>query len=155
MPMNTWLWALILFLQNAAFTWVSRARNSGSYSYHAIAATASNGLFFVAHFMMIGFAAKPDLTTTAAIQLGAIYISATVSGSVAMLDQLAIKHCASQTGDQKMTIVQPLLLIVNGALYQCLPAQPIEQIWQVQCKTIKPAITPLKPSKQPKTQLSI
>lgn len=38
---------LIVVLQNAAFTWVSRARNSGSYSYHAIAAVFSNGIWLI------------------------------------------------------------------------------------------------------------
>lgn len=44
----TWaLWALLLLLQNASFTWVSRARNSRSLSYHALAAVGSNGIWFL------------------------------------------------------------------------------------------------------------
>lgn len=34
-------------LQNASFTWVSRARNSGSLKYHAIAAIGSNGMWIL------------------------------------------------------------------------------------------------------------
>ena len=42
--MNYFAWALLLILQNMAFTWVSRARNSGSLGYHAIASICSNGV---------------------------------------------------------------------------------------------------------------
>ena len=41
------LWAFMLLLQNASFTWVSRARNSKSLSYHALAAVGSNGIWFL------------------------------------------------------------------------------------------------------------
>lgn len=41
------LWAVMLLLQNASFTWVSRARNSSSVAYHALAAIASNGIWFL------------------------------------------------------------------------------------------------------------
>jgi hypothetical protein len=49
----TWLlWALLLLAQNASFTWVSRARNSRSLGYHAIASVGSNGVWFIS----LGFA---------------------------------------------------------------------------------------------------
>ena len=35
------LWAVMLLIQNATFTWVSRARNSKSLGYHAVAAVFS------------------------------------------------------------------------------------------------------------------
>ena len=47
------MWALLLVLQNASFTWVSRARNSGSLWYHGIAAVASNGVWIVSQFILI------------------------------------------------------------------------------------------------------
>lgn len=40
-------WAILLICQNFAFTWVSRARNSGSVVYGATAAVFSNGIWFV------------------------------------------------------------------------------------------------------------
>lgn len=44
----SWIaWALLLLAQNASFTWVSRARNSKSLGYHAIASVFSNGVWFV------------------------------------------------------------------------------------------------------------
>ncbi len=40
-------WAVFLVWQNYAFTFVSRARNSGSLRRHMIAAVQSNGVWFV------------------------------------------------------------------------------------------------------------
>lgn len=44
-------WALILLAQNFSFTFVSRARNSGSLSRHVKAAFASNGVWFLSQVM--------------------------------------------------------------------------------------------------------
>ena len=52
--MLTWtLWALFLVLQNMSFTLVSRARNSGSLAFHAVAAIGSNGIWFASNFILI------------------------------------------------------------------------------------------------------
>lgn len=37
----------LVVVQNASFTWVSRARNSGSLKHHAIAAVFSNGIWLL------------------------------------------------------------------------------------------------------------
>jgi hypothetical protein len=51
--MTIWmLWAILLIAQNASFTWVSRARNSGSLGYHAMASVASNGVWIIGQFMI-------------------------------------------------------------------------------------------------------
>lgn len=81
--MNLWLWATVLLIQNAAFTWVSRARNGGSYGYHACAAVAANGLFFAGQFVMVSVVAQ-GTSRAEAITLGAIYVTATTTGSVLM-----------------------------------------------------------------------
>ena len=81
--MNLFAWALLLIVQNAAFTWVSRARNGGSYGYHAIAAVASNGVFFASQFVLIGFVAR-DASPQRAVALGVVYVLATTAGSVLM-----------------------------------------------------------------------
>lgn len=67
---------LLLVAQNAAFTLVSRARNSGSYGFHAIAATLSNG-FFIFVFDHLNQHVQ-DISTKI------IYIVGTVCGSVLM-----------------------------------------------------------------------
>lgn len=77
-------WFFLLVIQNAAFTWVSRARNSGSYGYHAIAATFSNGVWFVSQFLLIGMVADPNMTVAEAAPIGLVYILGTVTGSVLM-----------------------------------------------------------------------
>lgn len=82
--MNLFLWFLLLVAQNATFTLVSRARNSGSYGFHAAAAMLSNGVWFASQFILIGMVAKPGTPWTEAIKLGAIYVTATVTGSVLM-----------------------------------------------------------------------
>ena len=69
-------WALLLVLQHAAFTWVSRARNSGSIGYHAIASVFSNGIFFTTNLMLIGSVVmRPDMSPSAIATLGSIYIA--------------------------------------------------------------------------------
>jgi len=81
---STLYWFFLLVVQNAAFTLVSRARNSGSYGYHALAAVFSNGVWFASQFLLIGMVAKPGMSFADAAKLGAIYIAATVTGSVLM-----------------------------------------------------------------------
>lgn len=80
------LWAASLLLQNASFTWVSRARNSGSVGYHAIAAVGSNGIWFLNQFIVIDFITKAirshDLWI--ALRAGIFYTIFTVIGSVSM-----------------------------------------------------------------------
>ena len=52
--MTTWImWGAILILQNAAFVANSRARNSGSLSYHAITNVCSNGVFIISQFFAV------------------------------------------------------------------------------------------------------
>ena len=49
-PYSIWfwvVWAIFLTWQNYAFTFVSRARNSGSLKRHMIAAIQSNGVWFI------------------------------------------------------------------------------------------------------------
>ena len=82
--MDLLYWFLLLVVQNAAFTWVSRARNSGSYGYHAVAAVASNGVWFVSQFLLISMVAKPGMPMEEIVTLGLVYVAGTVTGSVLM-----------------------------------------------------------------------
>jgi hypothetical protein len=80
------LWAMSLLLQNASFTFVSRARNSGSYLLHAIASLCSNGTWFMQN--MVGFGLFMDAILHGSmwqrIGLGTFYTACTVSGSLLM-----------------------------------------------------------------------
>ena len=50
----SWIvWAVVLLIQNAAFTWVSRARNSKSVGYHAVASVFSNGVWFLSQVVVV------------------------------------------------------------------------------------------------------
>jgi len=79
-------WALLLIIQNASFTLVSRARNSGSYAFHAAAAVGSNGIWFASQFILIG--AITDLAKQGgwlqAVGVGVFYTTFTIVGSVGM-----------------------------------------------------------------------
>jgi hypothetical protein len=46
------IWAAILVVQNFAFTFVSRARNSGSIKRHMIASVFSNGVWFLSQMII-------------------------------------------------------------------------------------------------------
>ncbi len=68
---------LVTILQNASFTLVSRARNSKSLWFHAIASVFSNGIWFV----VVRQVTKEDPNTWL---LGIVYVAGTVTGSVIM-----------------------------------------------------------------------
>jgi len=54
MNLGLWLaWAVLLLFQNASFTWVSRARNSGSIWYNGIASIFSNGIFMIGQGVIV------------------------------------------------------------------------------------------------------
>lgn len=83
----TWvLWAISLLIQNAAFTWVSRARNSGSVRYHGVAAVCSNGIWWVNQFVTVGLMYKAITSHNIKLAVGAglFYTLFTTIGSVTM-----------------------------------------------------------------------
>ena len=63
---------------------VSRARNSGSLTYHAIAAVFSNGIWFVSQFILVdsvmGIIKNSDWTY--AVFIGIFYTFFTIIGSI-------------------------------------------------------------------------
>lgn len=86
MHATSWLiWAVILFLQNISFTYVSRARSSGSLLRHLKASIFSNGIWIFSQIIMLG--AMFDALTGKrglALQLesAAVYTIACVAGSI-------------------------------------------------------------------------
>lgn len=67
---------LLVVLQNASFTLVSRARNSESLAYHALASVASNGVWLLVIRKVVQNFDKPELMVT--------YLVASVCGSLGM-----------------------------------------------------------------------
>lgn len=82
----TWiLWAVLLIAQNFAFTFVSRARNSGSLKRHVVAAVGSNGIWFCSQIIIVS--KMMDMLTgkyglPLAIGTGVFYTAFTIAGSV-------------------------------------------------------------------------
>lgn len=87
MSITSWVvWAFILIAQNFAFTFVSRARNSGSLKRHLIAGFFSNGIWFTSQLLIFTemfsmMAGKKGIW--AAAFAGAYYTVFTLSGSLA------------------------------------------------------------------------
>lgn len=79
-----YLWVPLLIIQNFSFTIVSRARNSGSDWYHAIAAVFSNGVWWASQTIIV--VTLLDVVENADVALWTIltivYVTCTVTGSV-------------------------------------------------------------------------
>ena len=78
---------LVAFIQNMAFTWTSRSRNSGDPTYHRYAAWSSNGVWFMCQLFVFKLIWEPLLNGDywqVAIG-GFIYTLATTEGSVFMM----------------------------------------------------------------------
>lgn len=102
--MNFWLMLIGLFcvsvVQNAAFTAVSRSRNSGDVWHHAKWSVASNGIWFVAQIFVWstiwGAVESGELWQIAVA--GIVYVTATTIGSVAMMARML----KTETGKRKV-----------------------------------------------------
>lgn len=81
------LLAVVAFVQNMAFTWVSRSRNSGDPSYHRWTAICSNGIWFVTTLLIWNqlWAALTTGDWGRIALTGLVYIVATTEGSVLMM----------------------------------------------------------------------
>lgn len=77
-------WGAILFAQNASFTWVSRARNSGSIGYHALASVASNGVWIASMFFVVDKLREAKGDALEMLTVGAFYTACTVAGATFM-----------------------------------------------------------------------
>lgn len=86
MELSSWFyWSAILLSQNFAFTYVSRARSSGSLIRHLKASIFSNGIWIFSQMLMLG--PMFDYLTgkhghVAQIAAGTVYTLSTVTGSI-------------------------------------------------------------------------
>lgn len=82
---------VLAFVQNMAFTWVSRSRNSGDPNYHRRAAWASNTVWFATNGFMLSIMTpilRGDMGWGWLIPTFLIYGVATTEGSVLMMKRL-------------------------------------------------------------------
>lgn len=94
------LLACVAFVQNMAFTWVSRSRNSGDPAYHRKAAYCSNGIWFLTN-ILIWKQVWTAIETGSWLHLvaaGVAYCIATSEGSVFMMKRLL----KSEKGKQRV-----------------------------------------------------
>lgn len=82
--MNWLAWGILLFIQNFSFTMVSRARNSGSLWYHAVASLFSNGVWFASQLILVDTFIQVIKTSDVflAVTAGAFYTVLTLAGSL-------------------------------------------------------------------------
>lgn len=81
----------LAFIQNMAFTWSSRSRNSGDPSYHRRASWASNGIWFITNGLMFSILTpimKGQEGWGWLVVAGAVYVVSTSEGSVYMMRRL-------------------------------------------------------------------
>lgn len=94
MILNLVLLAIVAFIQNMAFTWVSRSRNGGDPAYHRYAAWCSNGIWFITT-LLIWNQIWASLTTGnwwPIVLTFIVYVIATTEGSVLMMKILLKKE---------------------------------------------------------------
>lgn len=84
------LLVVVSFVQNMAFTWTSRSRNSGDPSYHRFAAWSSNGVWFLAQMTVVKIMWEPLMAGEWwKVFIGGIfYVISTTEGSVFMMKLL-------------------------------------------------------------------
>lgn len=80
--MTSWLiWAAVLMAQAGSSTWASRARNTGSLRYHAVAAVFSHGVWFASLYTIMDKTKAAD-GLEQILFVGAFYTFFCVLGSV-------------------------------------------------------------------------
>ena len=82
--MESWLiWGLVLLVQNASFTLVSRARNSRSLAYHGVAAVISNSTWLLSQLIIVRKVISATTFMEILITL-LFYVTITTTSSVLM-----------------------------------------------------------------------
>jgi hypothetical protein len=90
---NPWLilipFGVISFIQNMAFTWSSRSRNSGDPDYHRKASWASNGVYYITNALLTIYIVKQmSHGVLPMLASGVVYTLTTAEGSVFMMKKL-------------------------------------------------------------------
>lgn len=80
----------VAFVQNMAFTAVSRSRNSGDVRYHAGAAVLSNGIWFFCQVLIVSWVWRSieQGNWLMVVLAGAVYTACTTAGSCLMMHRM-------------------------------------------------------------------
>lgn len=91
---------VIAFVQNMAFTAVSRSRNGGDVAHHRRVAYLSNGIWYVTQVLIFGalWKALTEGSFSLIALVGVVYIAATAEGSAFMMKRLL----KSETGKRRV-----------------------------------------------------
>lgn len=121
-----WPVTLACFLQNIAFTFVSRGRNSGSLPYHFVASIFSNGIYVVI------FAFSIDLLSNARADITPfliIYTMSTVPGSLFAhwLAKRFEKGKAKNVQEDRVAVIEAELKEVQGEMNRLRECREREQ----------------------------
>lgn len=123
---DLWPVAALGFVQNVAFTFVSRGRNSGSLGYHLIAAIFSNGLYAALLFVSIDQVAQAKANP---INFLVVYTLSTLAGSI-FAHYLALrleKGKAKQVNDSSLdTIRRRVAALENGVTLDGRPRPQVK-----------------------------
>lgn len=86
----------VAFIQNMAFTWSSRSRNSGDPNYHRLAALCSNSVYWLCNLPMTLFIVDWKNNPVMLGVSGLVYAVATSEGSVLMMRILLKKEAGKR-----------------------------------------------------------
>lgn len=109
------VFGVVCFVQNMAFTWSSRSRNSGDPNYHRFASWASNGIYYITNALLTLYIVRTQQWWMLAIQ-GAVYTFTTAEGSVLMMRILLNKEKGKHKVGNQFT-PEELKLIRERALF--------------------------------------
>jgi hypothetical protein len=87
--------AILSYIQNMAFTWSSRSRQSNDPAYHRKASWASNGVYYITNALLTFYIVKTQLWWMLLVQ-GIVYTLTTAEGSVHMMKVLLKKEAGKR-----------------------------------------------------------
>lgn len=92
--LNLWVtWGILLLVQQGSFTWVSRARNSGSPKYNFIASLFSNGSWWIGQAFAVGVIVKAlQESNVLLFTLGGVYYTLLCAFASAGAQVILMKH---------------------------------------------------------------
>lgn len=79
-----WLWALLIMVQDAAATLLTRATTSNSPLFHAVTSAIYNSIWFASLFILVGPIYHQVNSLDRGVEIGAIYVVANLIGGVPM-----------------------------------------------------------------------